>query len=79
MFPASRGSLYGLSPHGMTAALKRPRARTSLKGLYLAGGGTHPGAGIPMACLSGRHAAEAILTDHALTLPSRPTAMRGGT
>ena len=78
MFPASRGSLYGLSPHGMTAALKRPRARTSLKGLYLAGGGTHPGAGIPMACLSGRHAAEAILTDHALTLPSRPTAMRGG-
>jgi 1-hydroxycarotenoid 3,4-desaturase len=31
-------------------------------GLYLAGGGAHPGAGVPMATLSGKHAAEAILT-----------------
>lgn len=63
MFPASAGSLYGQSPHGMTAALKRPRARTKIRGLYLAGGGTHPGAGVPMAALSGRFAAEAIATD----------------
>lgn len=61
MFPASAGALYGQSPHGMTAALKRPRARTAIPGLYLAGGGTHPGAGVPMAALSGQHAAEAIL------------------
>lgn len=63
LFPGSAGSLYGQSPHGMTAALKRPRARTAIRGLYLAGGGTHPGAGVPMAALSGQHAAEAITRD----------------
>lgn len=67
MFPASLGSLYGRSPHGMTAGLKRPTARTATKGLYLAGGGAHPGAGVPMATLSGRHAAEAIMLDLGLT------------
>ncbi len=66
LFPASKGSLYGRSPHGMMAAFKRPTARTSLKGLYLTGGGAHPGAGVPMATLSGEHAAEAILKDLAL-------------
>lgn len=63
LFPASLGSLYGRSPHGMTAALKRPTARTAIKGLYLAGGGAHPGAGVPMAILSAMHAVEAIKTD----------------
>ncbi len=79
MFPASRGSIYGLSPHGLTAAFRRPGARTALPGLYLAGGGVHPGAGIPMATLSGRHAAEAIMADHASTSRSALTAMPGGT
>ncbi|MCF2871538.1 phytoene desaturase family protein [Octadecabacter sp. G9-8] len=63
MFPASLGSLYGRSPHGMTAGLKRPTARTTTKGLYLAGGGAHPGAGVPMATLSAMHAVAAIKTD----------------
>ncbi|MEL6960295.1 MAG: 1-hydroxycarotenoid 3,4-desaturase CrtD [Pseudomonadota bacterium] len=79
LFPGSLGSLYGRSPHGMTAGLKRPLARTRIKGLYLAGGGAHPGAGVPMATLSGMHAAEAIATDLCLTSTSRPTATRGGT
>jgi len=78
LFPASQGSLYGRSPHGMLAAFKRPTARTPVPGLYLVGGGAHPGAGVPMATLSAQHAAGAILTDHALTLSSRQTAMRGG-
>lgn len=78
LFPASDGSLYGRSPHGTMAAFARPTARTALPGLYLAGGGTHPGAGIPMAATSGRLAAEAILTDLASTSPSRRTAMAGG-
>jgi len=47
----------------MMAAFKRPSARSKVKGLYLAGGGTHPGAGVPMATLSGAHAAAAILSD----------------
>ncbi|MGR3705421.1 1-hydroxycarotenoid 3,4-desaturase CrtD [Sulfitobacter sp.] len=63
LFPASNGSLYGRSPHGMMAAFKRPKARTGVAGLYLTGGGAHPGAGVPMAVLSARHAAEAILSD----------------
>ncbi|MEP1650253.1 MAG: 1-hydroxycarotenoid 3,4-desaturase CrtD [Paracoccaceae bacterium] len=63
MFPASKGSLYGRSPHGMMAAFQRPTARTAMKGLYLTGGGAHPGAGVPMAVLSARHAAAAILND----------------
>jgi 1-hydroxycarotenoid 3,4-desaturase len=79
LFPGSRGSLYGRSPHGLTAAFARPTARTRVPGLYLAGGGAHPGAGVPMATLSGRHAAEAILTDRTSTSRSRPTATRGGT
>ena len=67
LFAGSQGALYGRSPHGMLASFQRPMARTRLKGLYLAGGGAHPGAGVPMAALSGRHAAEAIWKDRALT------------
>ncbi|MGJ8622963.1 MAG: 1-hydroxycarotenoid 3,4-desaturase CrtD [Yoonia sp.] len=78
LFPASLGSLYGRSPHGMMAAFKRPTARTSVPGLYLCGGGAHPGAGVPMATLSGQHAAAAIMTDHASTLTSPRTDTRGG-
>ena len=78
LFPGSAGSLYGQSPHGMMAAFARPTARTKVPGLYLAGGGVHPGAGVPMAALSGTHAAEAIRTDLALRSPSRRTATRGG-
>jgi 1-hydroxycarotenoid 3,4-desaturase len=78
MFAGSRGAIYGISPHGLTAAFRRPGARTAVPGLYLAGGGVHPGAGIPMATLSGRHAAEAIMQDRALTSRSGRMAMPGG-
>ncbi|MEM9797613.1 MAG: 1-hydroxycarotenoid 3,4-desaturase CrtD [Pseudomonadota bacterium] len=78
LFPATDGSLYGLSPHGMMAAFRRPRARTEIPGLYLCGGGAHPGAGIPMAAMSGGHAAAAIMRDRVSTSPSRRTAMGGG-
>ncbi|WP_019954412.1 1-hydroxycarotenoid 3,4-desaturase CrtD [Yoonia vestfoldensis] len=79
LFPASLGSLYGRSPHGLTAAFKRPTIRTAMPGLYLAGGGVHPGAGVPMATLSGQHAAAAILSDLALRSTSRRGVMHGGT
>ena len=78
LFPQSQGSLYGQSPHGLMAAFRRPTARTAVRGLYLAGGGTHPGAGVPMATLSARHAAEAILNDLTSPSTSAPTAMPGG-
>ncbi|MGB3247161.1 MAG: 1-hydroxycarotenoid 3,4-desaturase CrtD [Sulfitobacter sp.] len=79
LFPGSRGALYGRSPHGMLAAFKRPTARTSVRGLYLTGGGVHPGPGLPMATLSARHAVEAILSDLSSTSTSRRAATHGGT
>lgn len=79
LFPASQGSLYGRSPHGLMATFHRATARSAVPGLYLAGGGVHPGAGVAMAATSGRHAAAAILTDLALRSTSPRTAMPGGT
>ncbi|WP_135506145.1 1-hydroxycarotenoid 3,4-desaturase CrtD [Roseovarius aestuariivivens] len=78
LFPESTGSLYGQSPHGTMAAFQRPQSTTPIRGLYLAGGGAHPGAGVPMATLSGRHAAEAILKDRTSISMSRPTVTPGG-
>ena len=72
LFPATGGALYGRATHGWASAFKRPGAKTSIPGLYLAGGGTHPGAGVPMAALSGRLAAEQILKDLASTRPIPP-------
>lgn len=77
-FPGSRGAIYGQSPEGMLAAFRRPLARTRLPGLYLAGGGVHPGAGVPMALISGRQASAQALTDLTSGLLSRPAAMPGG-
>lgn len=69
LFPATGGALYGPANHGWKASFNRAPARTRMPGLYLAGGSVHPGAGVPMAALSGKQAAEAVLTD--LTLPNR--------
>ena len=64
LFPATGGALYGRATHGPFAAFQRPGARTRLPWLYLAGGATHPGAGVPMAALSGMRAAEALSADN---------------
>ncbi|MDP2080977.1 MAG: phytoene desaturase family protein [Pseudotabrizicola sp.] len=78
LYPASEGAIYGRSPEGLMAAFQRPTARTRLPGLVLAGGGAHPGAGVPMAALSARHAAEAIRQDRISASTSAPTATHGG-
>jgi 1-hydroxycarotenoid 3,4-desaturase len=78
LFPGSQGAIYGRSPEGMMATFARPTATTALPGLYLAGGGCHPGAGVPMAALSGKHAAAAILTAPISAWRSHPMAMPGG-
>ncbi|MBY0338701.1 MAG: FAD-dependent oxidoreductase, partial [Acetobacteraceae bacterium] len=61
--PGTGGALYGAAAHGWQQSFDRPGSRTRLPGLYLAGGGTHPGAGLAMAALSGRLAAQSILED----------------
>ena len=78
LFPGTGGALYGPAVHGPTATFRRPGSRTGLRGLYLAGGSTHPGAGVPMAALSGRLAASAVMADLGSTRRSRPAAISGG-
>ena len=78
LYPGTGGALYGAAVHGALATFRRPGARSRLPGLYLAGGSTHPGAGVPMAALSGRLAAASVLEDGASTATSRPGAMPGG-
>jgi 1-hydroxycarotenoid 3,4-desaturase len=78
LFPATGGSLYGRSPHGSMASFARPGARSRIRGLYLCGGSVHPGAGVPMATLSGRLAARTMISDRASTSRSVRAAMPGG-
>jgi 1-hydroxycarotenoid 3,4-desaturase len=79
LFPATGGALYGRAGHGWDSAFRRPGARTRIPNLYLAGGATHPGAGVPMAALSGRLAAQALMADRASTRRSSRAATPGGT
>ncbi len=79
LFPSSGGALYGRASHGWQASFRRPGSRTRLPGLWVAGGSAHPGAGVPMAALSGRLASDAILKARASTSRSRATATAGGT
>jgi 1-hydroxycarotenoid 3,4-desaturase len=79
MFPATGGALYGPASHGWMASFRRPAARSRLPGLYLAGGSAHPGPGVPMAALSGKQAALALMADLASTRRWVPAATPGGT
>jgi 1-hydroxycarotenoid 3,4-desaturase len=67
LYPGTGGALYGRASHGWTATFRRPGSRSRIPGLYLAGGSTHPGPGLPMSALSGEQAACAILADCAST------------
>ncbi|WP_437734904.1 1-hydroxycarotenoid 3,4-desaturase CrtD [Sorangium sp. So ce1335] len=79
LFPATGGALYGPASHGWNSPFARPASRSKLRGLYFAGGSVHPGAGVPMAALSGRLAAQSVMEDLASTSRSRAAAMPGGT
>lgn len=64
MSGAWRGALYGPSANDRFAVFLRPHNRSKdVKGLYFAGGTTHPGGGVPMVTLSGKVAAEMVLED----------------
>ena len=79
LFPSTGGALYGRVSHGWRAAFRRPGSRTGLAGLWIASGSAHPGAGVPMAALSGRLASAALLAARASTRTFLPVATAGGT
>ena len=61
---AWRGALYGISSNQALNAFRRPHNRSNhVRGLYFAGGTTHPGGGVPMVALSGKVAAEMVMAD----------------
>ena len=78
LFPATGGALYGPASHGWKASFRRAASRSALPGLYLAGGSSHPGPGVPMAATSGRLAAACIIADQASMARSRTAVMPGG-
>lgn len=53
------GAIYGTPSHGL-AGLLRPPNRGPVRGLYLVGGSTHPGGGLPMVALSAEIVAATI-------------------
>lgn len=60
-YRSNKGSIYGTSSNSKFAAFLRPRNKSrSIKGLYLVGGSTHPGGGIPLVTLSALHVTELI-------------------
>lgn len=49
---APGGAIYGTSSNGAAAAFLRPANRSPVPGLFLVGGSSHPGGGLPLVALS---------------------------
>lgn len=61
MYRSRAGSIYGTSSNEKYSAFLRPANKSrSVDGLYMVGGSTHPGGGIPLVTLSAHHAVELI-------------------
>ncbi|WP_341282142.1 phytoene desaturase family protein [Paenibacillus sp. FSL H8-0537] len=61
---AFRGAIYGISSNSAKQTFMRPSNRADLRGLWFAGGTTHPGGGTPMVAMSGLLTAEAMIRQH---------------
>lgn len=57
---APGGSIYGTSSNGARAAFARPANQSPIPGLYLVGGSTHPGGGLPLVGMGAEITAELI-------------------
>ena len=62
-YRAPGGAIYGTSSNGRRAAFLRPANRGPRRGLYLVGGSSHPGGGLPLVTISGRIVADLIRQD----------------
>jgi phytoene desaturase len=64
LYHANAGSIYGIGGNSRRAAFLRPPNRDrKIRGLYFAGGSTHPGGGLPLVALSGKIVSELISED----------------
>ncbi|MFW9831508.1 MAG: phytoene desaturase family protein [Candidatus Thorarchaeota archaeon] len=62
---AYKGNAFQLQPLMRQSGWFRPHNRSrDIKGLYIAGAGTHPGAGVPSVLLSGKITSDQILIDY---------------
>jgi phytoene desaturase len=68
-----RGATFNLA-HNLRQMLHlRPRNRfEELEGMYLVGGGTHPGSGLPVIYESARISSRLVLQDFGLPVPEAP-------
>jgi phytoene desaturase len=57
------GAIYGTSSNGKRAAFARPANRGTRAGLYLVGGSSHPGGGLPLVTTSAKIVAAMIADD----------------
>ncbi len=57
---APGGAIYGTSSNGSRAAFQRPANRSPVPGLYLVGGSSHPGGGLPLVGMSAEIVANLI-------------------
>ena len=62
-YGAPGGAIYGTSSNGRRAAFLRPANRTRCRGLYLVGGSSHPGGGLPLVAISARIVADLVASD----------------
>ena len=69
-YNANAGSIYGIGSNSRKSAFLRPPNRDrDVKGLYFAGGATHPGGGLPLVALSGKIVSELVLGDLGIAVP----------
>jgi 1-hydroxycarotenoid 3,4-desaturase len=61
LFPGRGGALYGQATHGWMSSFYRLGSQSQIQNLYLTGGSTHPGPGVPMATMSGRLVAATLM------------------
>jgi phytoene dehydrogenase-like protein len=51
---APGGAIYGAALHGLRASVRRPANAGKVRGLYLVGGSTQPGGGLPLVAQSAK-------------------------
>jgi phytoene desaturase len=62
-YRSPHGSIYGTSSNGRRSAFARPANRGPVRGLYVVGGSSHPGGGLPLVAISARIVSDLVEED----------------